>query len=50
MELEPEIEQELESEAIPAHQSLPFGFAQRFGVMISYNNDETELLIKFDIN
>ena len=48
MELEPEIEQELESEAIPANQRLPFGFAQRFGVMISYNNDEKELLIKSD--
>ena len=47
-ELEPEIEQEHESEAIPANQRLPFGFAQRFGVMISYNNDEKELLIKSD--
>lgn len=33
---------------VPANQRLPFGFAQRFGVMIAYSDSNTELLIKAD--
>lgn len=41
-----DIDEELEE--AEANQRLPFGFAKRFGVMISYTGEQPELLIKSD--
>ena len=35
-----------EAEQTSTHARLPFGFAKRFGVMISYSSEQPELLIK----
>ncbi len=50
MDLDSDVKDEIQvaDENIPINQRLPFGFAQRFGVMISYIEEKPEILIKAD--